>query len=272
MKEKKILFLTDIHQNIRNIKKINFSGFDYIFCGGDLLDPSNPDFDIARKIIDILPKNTYIVPGNCDKSEKLVKAITDNLINIHKQKVTFTDFDLVGIGFSRSLKDDFKVYREYFRADKSRIFKFLKESKLKFLLDFCGIKLKSDTDIEFLDENIALNANRDFINKFVSFYENEIDDFFNRIDYLKNGIIITHSPPFGMLDKLPGLPNIGSISIRNFIEKTKPKLVLCGHFHELGGRLDIDGTVIFNPGAVKDGKYGIININEQNIKTDIIDI
>jgi Icc-related predicted phosphoesterase len=89
---------------------------------------------------------------------------------------------------------------------------------------------------------------------------------------LNSGILVTHSPPYGFLDKLDGLPNIGSKEIRKGIQKTAPKLVLCGHFHELFGIEKLDDTIIFNPGAIKDSRYGVIYLKGDKIKTEIVNV
>lgn len=47
-------------------------------------------------------------------------------------------------------------------------------------------------------------------------------------------ILITHSPPHGILDKCPN-GNVGSKSLSQNIEKLKPKLHVFGHIHECGG-------------------------------------
>lgn len=61
-------------------------------------------------------------------------------------------------------------------------------------------------------------------------------------------VLVTHAPPYGT--KLDFLDEYGgNKSIRSFVEKTKPKLVICGHFHEHRGEFDYIGkTEIINPG------------------------
>lgn len=61
-------------------------------------------------------------------------------------------------------------------------------------------------------------------------------------------VLVTHSPPYGT--KLDFLKEYsGNKSVRSFVERTKPKLVICGHFHEHRGEFDYIGkTEIINPG------------------------
>lgn len=71
----------------------------------------------------------------------------------------------------------------------------------------------------------------------------------------KINIILSHVPPYGILDKTEEnnylkLPqgNVGSKILREFIEDRKPKLVVCGHIHEAIGKIKLGETLIINPG------------------------
>ncbi|MEM4237375.1 MAG: metallophosphoesterase family protein [Candidatus Nitrosocaldaceae archaeon] len=57
----------------------------------------------------------------------------------------------------------------------------------------------------------------------------------------KLDILVTHSPPKGATDNVSNL-NIGSDSIRRFIQEMNPTINLCGHVHENGG----NETLIYN--------------------------
>ena len=48
-------------------------------------------------------------------------------------------------------------------------------------------------------------------------------------------ILITHSPPKGAVDRSSGGLSLGSLAVREAIERVKPRLVLCGHVHECWG-------------------------------------
>lgn len=69
-------------------------------------------------------------------------------------------------------------------------------------------------------------------------------------DYQKEKVILVlHAPPFGTAaDKVDGR-YVGNKDFRSFIERIKPKLVICGHLHENAGKKDkIGETVVINPG------------------------
>ena len=65
----------------------------------------------------------------------------------------------------------------------------------------------------------------------------------------KKIILVTHAPPYKTkLDKLVQ-GHCGNKSIRNFVERNKIDLLICGHLHENFGKEDrIKKTKIVNPG------------------------
>jgi Icc-related predicted phosphoesterase len=65
----------------------------------------------------------------------------------------------------------------------------------------------------------------------------------------KNTVLISHSPPKGILDKSSFGLHLGSKSIKKFIQEKSPKLVVCGHIHESGGKMEKYGTcTVINAG------------------------
>ncbi|MDP6642356.1 MAG: metallophosphoesterase [Candidatus Nanoarchaeia archaeon] len=70
----------------------------------------------------------------------------------------------------------------------------------------------------------------------------------------KKIVLVTHAPIFNTkLDFLQGLGHVGNKSMRKFVDKIKPILVVCGHLHENFNVTDeIKKTKLINPG--KEGK------------------
>lgn len=67
----------------------------------------------------------------------------------------------------------------------------------------------------------------------------------------KKIILITHGPPFNTkIDDLDGQGrHVGNKDYRKFIERIKPKLVVCGHLHETVGLTDSIGkSKLVHPG------------------------
>ena len=49
-------------------------------------------------------------------------------------------------------------------------------------------------------------------------------------------ILITHSPPYGTVDKTSAGESVGSTAIASAIERVQPRLALCGHIHDSWGQ------------------------------------
>lgn len=68
----------------------------------------------------------------------------------------------------------------------------------------------------------------------------------------KKIVLVVHQPPFHTkLDFLDSASEkyVGNLDYRKFIERIKPKLVICGHIHESAGETDKVGTTtLMNPG------------------------
>ncbi|QDT52387.1 Calcineurin-like phosphoesterase superfamily domain protein [Caulifigura coniformis] len=62
-------------------------------------------------------------------------------------------------------------------------------------------------------------------------------------------VLVTHSPPKGAVDIATSGKSLGSTAIRAAIERTRPRLVVCGHIHASAGQqAQIGPTPIINPG------------------------
>ncbi len=98
------------------------------------------------------------------------------------------------------------------------------------------------------------------------FNEDEIETFLlNGIDKVRNAkfkIMVPHMPPKDTkLDIISAGVHVGSQSVRDFILKHKPDIVLSGHIHEARGSDKIEETVAFNAGMFREGGY--IKISKQ---------
>ncbi|MEM9061801.1 MAG: metallophosphoesterase [Pseudomonadota bacterium] len=62
-------------------------------------------------------------------------------------------------------------------------------------------------------------------------------------------ILISHSPPKGVVDRNSGGLSLGSTSVRAAIERVQPKLCFCGHIHDCWGQVGtIGSTQVHNLG------------------------
>lgn len=77
-------------------------------------------------------------------------------------------------------------------------------------------------------------------------------------------VLVSHSPPVDTsLDLVFGGEHVGSASVREFIERTRPALALCGHIHEAKGIDRINGTVVVNPGPARHGSCALLEVAEE---------
>jgi putative phosphoesterase len=76
-------------------------------------------------------------------------------------------------------------------------------------------------------------------------------------------ILVSHCPPKETkADQVMFGQHIGSSSVRKFVEKMKPMIVVSGHVHEAQGVDRIGPTIVVNAGPAKSGNYAIIDMNE----------
>ena len=68
-------------------------------------------------------------------------------------------------------------------------------------------------------------------------------------------ILVVHNPPRGVLDKVGGVRPVGSAAVRRYIEERQPAMSVHGHVHEDRGLDMLGGTIVVNPGPLKEGFY-----------------
>ena len=79
------------------------------------------------------------------------------------------------------------------------------------------------------------------------FSEEEAYDLLN--DCPSGGVLVSHSPPAGVLDASSEGRSLGSQAVRETILVNKPGLVVCGHIHGSAGQIDrIGDTTVINAG------------------------
>lgn len=82
------------------------------------------------------------------------------------------------------------------------------------------------------------------------------------INLLKNcptgGVLISHSPPHGVVDLSSSGKHLGSTAVLAAIKAKSPALVACGHIHGSGGqKVSVKNTIVVNAGP-----YGVeVTIN-----------
>ncbi len=59
-------------------------------------------------------------------------------------------------------------------------------------------------------------------------------------------VLVSHEPPYGVLDRAWNGQHIGSRAVRELVERLKPRVVVCGHVHESPGIERVGETVVVN--------------------------
>ncbi|MDY6776850.1 MAG: metallophosphoesterase [Candidatus Nanohaloarchaea archaeon] len=75
--------------------------------------------------------------------------------------------------------------------------------------------------------------------------------------------VVSHEPPKNTsADRTSSGDHVGSEELRSLIEDGDIDLVISGHIHEAVGRDEVGGTVVVNPGPVKQGKYAVVEMED----------
>jgi len=94
----------------------------------------------------------------------------------------------------------------------------------------------------------AFNKSKEDIQKYWDNIPEELD------------ILLLHSPPYGIMDKVchsySKSKNIGSKSLKERIDKVKPKIVVFGHNHNEYGKIEQDGVIYVNA-SLLDERYNM---------------
>ena len=74
----------------------------------------------------------------------------------------------------------------------------------------------------------------------------------------KCDILLTHAPAYGLLDQCDHGERVGCPYIREYIDRVKPKLAVCGHIHAAYGTMEHGETTIVN-GSSCNERYKAVN-------------
>lgn len=88
---------------------------------------------------------------------------------------------------------------------------------------------------------------------------------------VRKGIMVTHTPAYGMNDLSSCGHHTGSKAILDVAREFRPRLALSGHMHESRGSEVSKGTMFVNPGAAKDGYYAKVRVGK-NLRTILCSI
>jgi uncharacterized protein len=91
-----------------------------------------------------------------------------------------------------------------------------------------------------------------------------LQDGYRQIQNARWHVVLSHVPPRGLkLDRTHFFQHVGSSALREFVEKTQPALVVCGHIHESRGVELVGRTTVVNCGPAASGYYALAELSEQ---------
>jgi Icc-related predicted phosphoesterase len=103
--------------------------------------------------------------------------------------------------------------------------------------------------------------------------EDETEEELSRLGKLVAGKpfgLVVHNPPKNTkLDMTDNGKHVGSGAIRDFILKRQPLFAVSAHIHESSGVDVLGKTRLFYPGPVYNGFYGIITLDNSNVRCEI---
>lgn len=83
-----------------------------------------------------------------------------------------------------------------------------------------------------------------------------------------NGVMVTHTPAYGMNDMSGVGHRMGSKAVMDVALELRPRLALSGHVHEARGEDVFQGTVFVNPGPAKEGYYAKVLLS-RNVRVSL---
>jgi Icc-related predicted phosphoesterase len=237
-------FVSDLHGRLKQYQKLlallEDEPPDVLFMGGDILPSgigeaapkavSNREFinqylvkdfiNLKYKIKDKYPE-TFVILGNDDgrAEEKLMFDATNKGIwkYIHNQKIKYDKYDIYGYAF---VPPSPFLLKDWERYDVSRYV---------------------DPGCISPEEGVYTSPAPERERKF-STIARDLEDLIGD-DYSGNSIFLFHTPPYKtnldraaldgrVVDHVQVDINIGSIAVRNMIERRQPLITLHGHIHE----------------------------------------
>lgn len=82
----------------------------------------------------------------------------------------------------------------------------------------------------------------------------EIRDVWKKIN-VHTDVLITHGPPFGILDKTTTGQNVGCADLATMVDLVRPRCHFFGHIHERGGSITSLRNVLYGNASLLNEKY-----------------
>ncbi len=233
--------------------------------------------DLHGKDVEVPEADAYLLTGDlsglldeADLKKTFRQAMTGSdkgrlkfLRSPHEQK-NVKRFITSAYGFLKKLSDFGKpVY--FVSGNREVIFKLL-ATQLNPHLKTLDDRIKNLKDVSCIDGRVVDVFGMRLLGIpfvpsgewYISYYS-KISGFKSRFEQLRMmpqrlmsvdaDIVLSHCPPFGILDQASNFGNVGIKTIRNYLEKKNPKYLFCGHIHEAIGVKIFKKTIVVNMGA-----------------------
>ncbi|MDY7001940.1 MAG: metallophosphoesterase [Thermodesulfobacteriota bacterium] len=93
---------------------------------------------------------------------------------------------------------------------------------------------------------------------------------YERVRDFERLLLVAHDPPRGTkTDRLPSGQHVGSLAVREFIERVQPEICLTGHIHEAKAEDFIGRTKVINPGMLSQGGYVVIGLKDNELVAEL---
>jgi Icc-related predicted phosphoesterase len=265
----RFIYATDLHGDSKKYKDILEFAMEnkikLLHIGADLLPKGSGLFEIQKKFIDGYLKEFY---EECHLNKIDVLAFFGN-DDIYSLKKNFRKY-------GKLLDEEAQTIEEYIFTAYPYVCDYPFSLKTACKLDYRGWQRP------FVFRAVDVNE-KDFIdiNDIDNYFENKStieEDLKNEVVLSQNVVMSMHMPPATVgLDVCFRGAKVGSQSIHNWILKEQPLLVLCGHIHEsydVTGiwKINIKNTVVIQPGQMKKTRFVVIDLEHNNVKTQLVEI
>ena len=96
-----------------------------------------------------------------------------------------------------------------------------------------------------------------------------LEDGRGQIDTAEPQVVLSHPPPQGILDRTGGGSHVGSTAEREFVDRRRPALLVCGHIHESRGIERHDATTVVNCGAATAGQFAVVDVGDDGVRAEL---
>ena len=259
----KIIYLTDIHDSLRNLKEVVMqTSADLFLFSGDIIYKA---FFSTEKIISFCTIQDDLYRIASDNGEEINPYDLATRILRFPKKYTESNIQTASSyrdlfhQASKTMKEKYQLLHDMVKAYAKSPVLFLPgnyDIDLQYTalyemdlhrksFSFHGIKFSGYGGAPIITSGIPEKLSV----KFHEYNQNgdlssEPEDFFR---YENPDIVVIHNPAYGFLDKIPSLGHIGSHGIRRYLDDNCPALVVSGHVHEDQGIIKYKDTVYLNP-------------------------